>query len=39
MEKNKVGDISLQDIKAQYIATLMKRVWHWWRERHRSMEQ
>jgi hypothetical protein len=34
-----VGEVTLSNIKIYYIATKIKTVWYWQRDRHRSMEQ
>ena len=31
-KKNKVGERSLTDIKADYIAIVIKTVWYWWKD-------
>ena len=33
-KKNKVGRISLSDLKIHYISTVIQIVCHWWNDRH-----
>lgn len=35
---NNEGEISLSNFKIYCTARVIKTVWYWWRDRHRSME-